>query len=35
MLETIGKAQIGMGIMTAMPPLSALYDGSFAAAATR
>jgi ABC-type nitrate/sulfonate/bicarbonate transport system substrate-binding protein len=35
MLETIAKAQIDMGIMSAMPPLSALYDGSFAAAALR
>ncbi len=35
MLETIGKSQIEMGIMTSIPPLSALYDGSFAGAATR
>ena len=35
MLEVIGRSQIDMGIMTAMPSLAALYDGSFAAAAAR
>jgi NitT/TauT family transport system substrate-binding protein len=29
MLQTIGKSQIEMGIMTSMPPVASLYDPSF------
>ena len=29
MLQAIGKSQIDMGIMTAMPPIASLYDPSF------
>jgi len=35
MLQTIGKAQLDLGIMTTMPPIADLYDGSFAAEALR
>lgn len=35
MLQTIGKSQLDLGIMTTMPPIADLYDGSFAAEATR
>jgi len=35
MLQTIGKSQIDLGIMTTMPSIGELYDGSFAGEATR
>jgi ABC-type nitrate/sulfonate/bicarbonate transport system substrate-binding protein len=35
MLQTVGKAQIDLGIMTTMPSIGDLYDGSFVADALR
>lgn len=34
-LQNVGKYQIGFGVITAMPPIAKLYDGSYAAQASR
>jgi NitT/TauT family transport system substrate-binding protein len=34
-LQNVGKYQISFGVITTMPPIAKLYDGSYAAQATR